>query len=71
MGRMGGPRPRIQGEKKDGAANISGDAAPSGRPAWRRRVDDMDQPISLEKLRDQVKASRRGRNRVTSREGLP
>ena len=48
---MGGPRPLIRGEKKDGAENISGVPAPSWRTARRRRFYGIDQPVSLEKLR--------------------
>ena len=50
MGRMGDTKPLIRGEKKAGAENISGERAPSGRPARQRRLYDMDQPVSLEKL---------------------
>ncbi len=42
--------PRTRGEKKDGSEDISGEPAPSARPAGRRRIDDMDPPVSLEKL---------------------
>ena len=66
---MGGPRPLIQGEKKDGAAKISGEPAPARRPARRQRVDDMDQPVSLEKLRGmggqpEEGETRNGKNKV-------
>ena len=48
---MGGTRPLPRGENEDGSGQMASEAARSWRPARRRRVDDMDQPVSLEKLR--------------------
>ena len=51
---MGETRPRTRGSNQDGSAKISSDAAPSWRPARRRRLSDSDHPVSLEKRRSMV-----------------
>jgi len=69
-GKRGETWPRTRGENRAGSEKISSDVTPSGRPARRRRFDDIDQPVSLEKLRDMVGTVGGGSDRFTQGDGL-
>lgn len=74
MGRMGGPQSLIRDLKTDGAANISGEPAPSGRTAT---AVVRHGPTSFSRETEQYgggqaeeTATRNGRDRFTPRDGL-
>jgi len=66
-GRMSETRPLKGGENQGGAKEQSEGCCPSWRPARRRRFDDMDHPVSLEKLDGLAGDNRRGDAHETGR----